>query len=66
MIPGAEPFSGHHGHPGFIQELHALVGGADLVGATEWAVRVGAAATLRHGAQPSLPTRADIEHLLGP
>ena len=43
----------------------ALVGGADLVGATRWAVRVGAAATLRHGAQPSLPTRADIEHLLG-
>ena len=42
----------------------ALVGGADLVGAAEWAVRVGAAATLRHGAQPSLPTRADIEHLL--
>ena len=43
----------------------ALVGGADLVGAARWAVRVGAAATLRHGAQPSLPTRADIEHLLG-
>ena len=43
----------------------ALVGGADLVGAVEWAVRVGAAATLRHGAQPSLPTRADVEHLLG-
>ena len=43
----------------------ALVGGADLVDATRWAVRVGAAATLRHGAQPSLPTRADIEHLLG-
>ena len=42
----------------------ALVGGADLVDATKWAVRVGAAATLRHGAQPSLPTRADIEHLL--
>ena len=43
----------------------ALVEGADLLGATKWAVRVGAAATLRHGAQPSLPTRADIEHLLG-
>ncbi len=43
----------------------ALVGGADLVGATKWAVRVGAAATLRQGAQPSLPTRADIERLLG-
>ena len=43
----------------------ALVGGADLVRATEWAVRVGAAATLRHGAQPSLPTRDEVEHLLG-
>ncbi len=43
----------------------ALVGGADLVEATKWAVRVGAATTLRHGAQPSLPTRADIEYLLG-
>ena len=43
----------------------ALVGGADLVAATEWAVRVGAAATLRHGAQPSLPTRDEVEHLLG-
>ena len=43
----------------------ALVDGADLLGATEWAVRVGAAATLRHGAQPSLPTRDEVEHLLG-
>ena len=43
----------------------ALVGGADLVEAATWAVKVGAATTLRHGAQPSLPTRADIEHLLG-
>ena len=43
----------------------ALVGGADLVEATEWAVRVGAAATLRHGAQPSLPTPAEVERLLG-
>ena len=42
----------------------ALVGGADLVGAAEWAVRVGAAATLRHGAQPSLPTTAEVEELL--
>ena len=42
----------------------ALVGGADLVAATEWAVRVGAAVTLRHGAQPSLPTRAEVESLL--
>ena len=43
----------------------ALVDGADLVRATEWAVRVGAAATLRPGAQPSLPTRAEVDHLLG-
>lgn len=44
----------------------ALVEGTDLVRATEWAVRVGAATTLREGAQPSLPTRAEVEHLLGP
>ena len=43
----------------------ALVGGAGLVEATEWAVKVGAAATLRPGAQPSLPTRSEVEHLLG-
>jgi len=43
----------------------ALVGGADLMAATEWAVRVGAAATLRQGAQPSLPTRSEVGHLLG-
>ena len=42
----------------------ALVGGADLVEATEWAVRVGAATTLRHGAQPSLPTSSEVDHLL--
>ncbi|MDE0655756.1 MAG: ribokinase [Acidimicrobiaceae bacterium] len=43
----------------------ALVEGADLLRATEWAVRVGAAATLRQGAQPSLPTRSEVGHLLG-
>ena len=43
----------------------ALVGGATLLDATRWAVRVGAAATLRPGAQPSLPTRAEIELLVG-
>ena len=43
----------------------ALVGGAGLVEACGWAVRVGAAATLRDGAQPSLPTRAEVAHLLG-
>ena len=43
----------------------ALADGADLVTAAEWAVRVGAAATLRHGAQPSLPTRDEVDYLLG-
>lgn len=43
----------------------ALVDGADLGRATEWAVRVGAATTRRHGAQPSLPTRDEVEQLLG-
>jgi len=42
----------------------ALAGGADLVDATRWAVRVGAATTLRLGAQPSLPTPAEVEALL--
>lgn len=42
----------------------ALVGGADLVEAAAWAVRVGAATTLRPGAQPSLPTRDEVEALL--
>ena len=42
----------------------ALVGGADLTDAAGWAVRVGAAATLRPGAQPSLPTRSEVESLL--
>ena len=42
----------------------ALVAGADLATAAEWAVRVGAAATLSHGAQPSLPTRPEVDHLL--
>ncbi len=42
----------------------ALVGGQSLVEATEWAVRVGAATTLRSGAQPSLPTPAEVDRLL--
>ena len=42
----------------------ALADGTDLVGAATWAVRVGAAATLRPGAQPSLPTRAEVSSLL--
>ena len=35
----------------------ALVDGADLVGAARWAVRVGAAATLRPGAHQGPPCR---------
>ncbi len=42
----------------------ALVDGADLVTATRWAVKVGAVATMRYGAQPSLPSRADVEGML--
>lgn len=42
----------------------ALVGGAGLGEATAWAVRVGAATTLRAGAQPSLPTRSEVATLL--
>ena len=42
----------------------ALVDGATLVQAAEWAVRAGAAAAMRHGAQPSMPTRAEVEHLI--
>ena len=42
----------------------ALVGGAGLVDACRWAVRVGAATTLRAGAQPSLPTRSEVAQLL--
>jgi ribokinase len=43
----------------------AIVGGADLVAAAQWAVRVGAATTLRPGAQPSLPTPDEVQSLLG-
>ena len=42
----------------------ALAGGAGLIDACRWAVRVGAAATLRPGAQPSLPNKAEVEQLL--
>lgn len=41
----------------------ALVRGADYVEAVRWAVRCGAWATTRWGAQASLPTRADVEAL---
>jgi ribokinase len=38
--------------------------GIDLVTATRLAVRVGAATALRFGAQPSLPTTAEVDKLL--
>ncbi len=41
-----------------------LVAGVDLVDAATWAVRVGAATTLVAGAQPSLPTPAEVEERL--
>ena len=44
----------------------ALTDGTSLVDACRWAVRVGAAATLRAGAQPSMPTRAEVDQLLNP
>ncbi len=43
-----------------------LVSGQPATAAAEFAVRVGAAATLRTGAQPSLPTRSELEDLLSP
>jgi len=42
----------------------ALVRGETLVDAARWAVRVGAATTRRAGAQPSLPTPAEVDRLL--
>lgn len=38
--------------------------GGDLQSAVEWAVQVGAVATLRAGAQPSLPTRDEVQEML--
>jgi ribokinase len=43
-----------------------LVSGDTPETAAAFAVRVGAAATLRAGAQPSLPTRSELEDLLDP
>lgn len=42
----------------------ALVRNESIVDAVRWAVRVGAATTLRAGAQPSLPTAAEVPDLL--
>ena len=42
----------------------ALVRGEPIVEAVRWAVRVGAATTLRAGAQPSLPTPPEVDSLL--
>jgi len=44
----------------------ALVRGESTEDAVRWAVRCGAAATLRWGAQASLPTREDVEGLARP
>ncbi len=41
----------------------ALAGGSTLVEAVHWAVRCGAVAATRWGAQASLPTRSDVEAL---
>lgn len=41
-----------------------LAGGRSLVDAAAFAVRVGAATTLRLGAQPSLPTAAEVDERL--
>ena len=43
----------------------ALVRKESIVDAVRWAVRVGAATTLRSGAQPSLPTAVEVSSLLG-
>lgn len=42
----------------------SIASGVDLVPAAHTAVRVGAATALRFGAQPSLPTRDEVEQLL--
>ena len=42
----------------------ALVRGDPIVEAAHWAVRAGAATTLRGGAQPSLPTAVEVAALL--
>ena len=39
----------------------ALARGGGVLDAAAWAVRAAALATTRHGAQPSLPTRAEVE-----
>jgi len=42
-----------------------LANGRDIEAAARFAVQVGAATTLRMGAQPSLPTRQEVAKLLG-
>jgi ribokinase len=44
----------------------ALVRGASMEGAVRWAVRCGAAAAMRWGAQAALPDRAAVEALEAP
>jgi ribokinase len=42
----------------------ALLAGRDDGAALAWACSAGAAAATRHGAQPSLPTAAEVDALL--
>lgn len=42
----------------------ALLSGRDRAGALRWACAAGALAASRHGAQPSLPTAAEVDALL--
>ncbi len=44
---------------------YGLARGSDLLTATKWGVVAGALAATKHGAQPSLPTLAQVESLLG-
>ena len=64
--PAVEPVDTTAAGDAFCAALaDALVRGAALDEAARWAVRVGAATTLRTGAQPSLPTPAEVASRLG-
>jgi len=59
--PIIEPVDTTAAGDGFCAALaDAVAGGAGLAAAARWAVRVGATACLRPGAQPSLPTPAEV------
>jgi len=60
--PRVEPVDTTAAGDSFCGALAAvLADGGSIVDAVTWAVRVGAATTLRAGAQPSLPTRDEVE-----